>query len=242
MNQIWIIAKRELRSFFDSLIAYILIVLFLGFSGLFTWLIGNSVFYVNQASMQVFFGVSFWSLFLFIPALTMRSIAEENRSGTLELLLTKPVTDWQLVTGKFLAVILLIAISLALTLPYYLTLWKLGHVDHGAVWTGYLGLLLMSAVYASIGIFASSISQNQIVAFLLSLLIGIFFHMIFGALAATSTGFAGKILSYLSMQTHFDSVSRGVIDSKDIVYFLSLVFLGLAGAEIAVAKRNIVEK
>jgi ABC-2 type transport system permease protein len=242
MRQIWIIAKRELSVFFDSLIAYIMIVLFLVFSGLFTWILGDSIFFLNQASLQVFFGVSYWTLFFFIPALTMRLIAEENRSGTLELLLTKPVNDWQVVTGKFLSTFILILITLLLTLPYYFTIWKLGPVDHGAIWSGYLGLLLLSASYISIGIFASSISQNQIVSILAAYFIGIFFQLVFGILASAVGGFMGSVLNYLSIQTHFESISRGVIDSKDLIYFFSLILIGLIASEIAVAKRNIVEK
>lgn len=242
MRQIWIIAKRELSAFFDSLIAYIMIVLFLVFSGLFTWILGDSIFFINQASLQVFFGVSYWTLFFFIPALTMRLIAEEKRSGTLELLLTKPVNDWQVVTGKFLSTFILILITLLLTTPYYFTIWKLGPVDHGAIWSGYLGLLLLSASYISIGIFASSISQNQIVSILAAYFIGIFFQLVFGILASAVGGFFGTVLNYLSIQTHFESISRGVIDSKDLIFFFSLIIIGLVASEIAVAKRNIVEK
>src|SRR4030043_809294 len=121
MRQIWVISKRELRAFFDSLTAYILITVFLGLSGFFTWLFGSDIFFIGQATLQPFFGVAYWSLFFFIPALTMRMIAEERSSGTLELMLTKPLSDWQLVLGKFLSALLLIGISLALTLPYYIT-------------------------------------------------------------------------------------------------------------------------
>jgi ABC-2 type transport system permease protein len=239
MRYIWIITKRELASFFDSLLAYILLLSFLGFSGLFTWLIGSDVFLVKQASLQSFFGVAYWTLFFFIPALTMRMIAEERSTGTLELILTKPVSDWQFVLGKFLSVLLLIAISLALTLPYYITVASIGPVDHGAVWTGYLGLLLMSAAYISIGLFASSITSNQIVAFLLALLIGIFFHLLFSLMAGSFPGFIGKLMNYLSLSSHYESITRGVVDSKDLIYFLSIIFLGLFAAESAIAKRNI---
>lgn len=176
MKKIWIIAKRELRAFFDSLMAYIMLVAFLGFSGFFTWLYGADVFFVGQASLQSFFSIAYWSLFVFIPALTMRLLAEENRSGTIELLLTRPVTHWQVVLGKFTATLLLIIISLALTLPYYITVANLGNVDNGAIISGYIGLILMSATYISIGLFTSSISNNQIVGFLLALFIGLFFH------------------------------------------------------------------
>jgi len=160
MRQIWTISNRELQSFFDSLMAYIMIIAFLGFSGFFTWLFGSDIFFVKQASLQSFFGIAYWTLFFFIPALTMRLFAEENRAGTIELLLTKPVTDWQVVFGKFLSTFILILIALVLTLPYYITVASLGPVDHGAVLTGYLGLILMSAAYISVGIFISSVFNN----------------------------------------------------------------------------------
>lgn len=241
MNQIWIIARRELSSFFDSLMAYIMIVAFLGFSGFFTWLYGRDVFFAGQASLQSFFAVAYWSLFFFIPALSMRLVAEERHSGTIELILTKPVSDWQFVSGKFLGTFLLILITLALTLPYYITVAQLGPVDHGAVFSGYLGLVLMSAAYIGIGVFASSITNNQIIAFLVALLIGIFFHLLFGMLASAFPGMIGNILNYLSISTHYESVSRGVIDSKDIIFFLSIVFTGLFGSELVLSKRNMVD-
>jgi ABC-2 type transport system permease protein len=241
MRTVWIITKRELASFFDSLLAYILLIAFLGFSGLFTWLIGSDVFITKQASLQSFFNVAYWSLFFFIPALTMRLIAEERSSGTLELILTKPVSDWQLVLGKFLSTLLLICISLLLTLPYYITVASIGPVDHGAVWTGYLGLILMSASYISIGLFASSITSNQIVAFLLALLIGVFFHLLFSMLSRSFLGFIGNLLNYLSLDSHYGSITRGVVDSKDIIYFLSLIFLGLFASVTVISKRNITD-
>ena len=121
MRESWIIARKELNSFFDSLVAYILLIAFLGFSGFFTWLWGSDVFYHKQASLNTFFNVALWSLFFFIPAITMRQFAEEKKSGTIELLLTKRLTDRQLVIGKYLACLLLVAIALAFTLPYYVS-------------------------------------------------------------------------------------------------------------------------
>lgn len=238
MKEIWILARRELRSFFNSLTAYILLVAFLGFSGFFTWISGADIFMVGQASLQSFFGIAYWTLFFFIPGLTMSQLAEENRSGTIELLMTKPISDWQVVIGKFLSTFLLIAIALAFTLPYYITVSTLGPIDHGAVWTGYLGLLLMSGSYISIGLFASSISKNQIVSFLLALLVGILFHIVFGILSSSFTGFMGQIFSYLSLSTHFESISRGVVDTKDLVYFFSIMTLGLAAAEYALSRKR----
>lgn len=241
MTKIWTIAAKELRTFFDSLTAYILIIVFLGLSGFFTWLFGSDIFFIGQATLQPFFSVAYWTLFFFTPAITMRMIAEENKSGTIELLLTKSVSDWEIIAGKFLACLLLIIIALALTLPYYISIWSIGPVDHGAVWCGYLGLILMSMAYISIGLFASSISNNQIVAFLLALFIGVFFLIIFQVLAGDFTGTIGEILDYLTINNHFESVSRGVIDSRDIIYFLSITFFGLVLAETALSKRNIVD-
>jgi ABC-2 type transport system permease protein len=241
MNKIWTIARRELNVFFDSLTAYILLVVFLAFTGAFTWLFMADVFLYNQASMQSFFSVAYWTFFVLIPALTMRLIAEEKKSGTLELLLTKPVSDWQVILGKFTATLVLVGIALVLSLPYYITIASIGPIDHGAVWTGYLGLLLMSATYISIGIFTSSISDNQIVSFLLALFIGIFFHWIFDIVASTSTGLLGEVFSFLSVSTHYESVSRGVIDSKDIIFFLSVIFIALIASEASLSKRNMVD-
>jgi len=241
MNKIWTIASRELNSFFDSLTAYILIIVFLGLSGFFTWLFGSDIFFVGQATLQPFFAVAYWTLFFFTPALTMRMFAEENKSGTIELLLTKAVSDWQVITGKFLACLLLIVIALVLTLPYYISVWAIGPVDHGAVWCGYLGLILMSMTYISIGLFASAVTSNQIVAFLLSLFIGVFFLIIFNVLSGNFIGLIGEILNYMDLSTHFDSISRGVVDSKDLIYFLSISFFGLILAEASLSKRNITE-
>lgn len=239
MSKVWIITKRELSAFFDSLIAYVMIILFLGLSGLFTWLIpGSNVFFLGQASLEVFYNVSFWSLFFFIPAITMRMIAEENKEGTIELLITKAISDGQIVAGKFLACLILVLIALLCTLPYYITVSQLGNVDDGSVIGGYIGLILLSAGYISIGLFSSSLTQNQIVAFLVALLIGIFFHLLFDAFGTGLTGFLGSFFSYLSMRTHFESLSRGVIDSRDIIYFASIIAIGLIATQIMLSKRN----
>ena len=241
MDKIYVIAKREFHSFFDSLIAYILLVVFFGLSGFFTWLYGSDVFFVGQASMQPFFSIAYWTLFFFIPALTMKMLAEEKKSGTIELLLTKSVTDWDVLLGKFFASVGLIVVALLLTLPYYFTIWSIGPIDHGAVWCGYLGMIFISMAYTGIGLFSSSITTNQIVAFLLSLFVGVFFLIIFDVLANNFTGTIGYILSYLSLSTHYGSISRGVIDSKDVIYFLSITVTGLFLAEKVLSKRKIVD-
>ena len=238
MSKVWIITKRELASFFDSLIAYVMIILFLGLSGAFTWLFGSDVFFINQANMQVFFSIAFWSLFFFIPAITMRMIAEENKAGTIELLITKAVSDSQIVWGKFLACLILVLIALVCTLPYYITISQLGNIDDGAVIGGYLGLILLSASYISIGLFASSVTQNQIVAFLTAIFIGVFFHIVFGVLSSSVRGFFGELFNYLSMSTHFESMSRGVVDSRDLIYFGSIIAMGILLSQVMLSKRN----
>ncbi|MGB4291700.1 MAG: ABC transporter permease subunit [Bacteroidales bacterium] len=238
MEKIWIITKRELNAYFDSLIAFIMIVLFLGFSGFFTWISGNDIFLSGQASLRPFFSIAYWTLFFFIPALTMRMLAEENKTGTIEMLLTKPVTDRQVILGKYIATLILISVALALTFPYVITVAKLGNIDAGAVICGYLALLFISAAYTSIGLFTSSITNNQIVAFLTALFIGLFFHILFQIISGGMKGLAGQVFNTLSMTVHFDSLSRGVLDLKDIVYFCSIIFFGLFLTEVSLAKRN----
>ncbi len=239
MRTIWIIAKRELNSFFDSLIAYVLLTIFLMITGFFTWLLVSDVFLINQASLQTMFGVSFWSLLWFIPAITMRSIAEEKKTGTIELLLTRAVTDRQIIIGKFIASFILVALAFAFTLPYYITVANLGDIDHGATLCGYLGVLLMSAGYIGIGIMFSSVTDNQIVAFLLSLVSIFMLHMVFSFLAGNTTGTLSAVFRFFSANDHFQSMARGVIDMRDVVYFLSLAGLGLFLSEVQLSKRNI---
>lgn len=238
MNATWIIAKRELDSFFDSLIAYIMLVLFLGVSGFFTWVLGNDIFYVGQATLQAFFNVAYWTLFFFIPVLTMRLLAEEKKTGTIELLLTKAVSDREVVAGKFLSTLVLVLIALLFTTPYVITLANIGDIDAGEIFSGYAGLVLMSAMYASIGLYASSITSNQIVAVLISLLLGFLFHFIFGALAGQFHGWAGDLFQFLSLENHFDNIARGVLDTRDILYFLSIIFIGLFLTEFSLTKRH----
>ncbi len=241
MQKIWIITKRELASFFDSLIAYIIIIVFLGVSGYFTWLSPQNVFAQGAASLSWYFVIALWTLFFFIPAITMRVLAEENRSGTIEMLSSKAVTDWQIVLGKFWACWIIVAFAVFCTLPYYISVAQLGHLDHAAALGGFIGLLLASAAYIAIGMVASSLSNNQIVAFLVALFISFFFHYIFGLTASAMTGDLAQILDYLSFQSHIDSISRGVLDSKDIFFFLSVTFLGLFIAQSILGKRNWIE-
>ena len=239
MYAVWTICKREINAFFDSLTAYVLLVIFLGISGTFTWLFGQGdIFFVGQASLSTFFQVAFWTLFFFIPAVTMGMIAEERRSGTLELLATKPLDDLQIVAGKWLAAWGLVAIALAFTLPYYLTVAQLGPIDHGATLSGYLGLLLVSAVYVSVGIFASSLTSNQIVAFLLSLFIAVFLHLLFGQMTTLLPEPVASVAAFLDLQSHFQTMARGVIDAASVLYVATLTVVGGLAATVSLKSRS----
>jgi len=241
MKNIWIIAKREFQTFFDSLVAYILLFAFLGLTGFLTWFFGNDIFLVKQADLSGFFDFAYLLFIFFIPAITMRMIAEEKKAGTLEVLVTRAISDWEIVAGKYLACLLLVGTSLLFTLPYYFTVAWLGPMDHGATIMGYFGLLLLSSAYIGIGLFASSITNNQIVAFLLALLIGFVFAFIFDFSASLFPGGVGNFLDYLSFNTHFNSISRGVIDSRDLIFFLTLTALGLLLTERQLAQRNVID-
>lgn len=239
MKQILSICKREVNSFFDSLVAYILLIAFLLLTGYFTWIGGSGdIFFRKQADLEVFFQTALLTLLFFIPAITMKLLAEERKSGTLELLLTKDVTDAQVVIGKFLAALFLVATALLFTLVYYVSVSRLGNFDHGATLCGYFGLFLLSAAYISIGLFASSITKNQIVAFLIAIFIGICFLFLFGMLANSTSGFIAELFTTLDLNGHYNSISKGVVDSKDLIYFLSLTGLGLILSEYMIAKRK----
>ena len=239
MTTVLLLARKELASFFDSLMAYLILAAFLGVSGFFTWWFGTDVFMRGLADLSTFFNVAYWTLFFFIPAITMRTIADERKTGTLDLLLTKAVSDRQVVAGKFLACLVLIALALFCTLPYWFTIASIGDVDHGAIACGYLALLCMSAAYIAIGIYASSLTNNQIVAFLIGLVLVSLFHLAFSVMASSFTGVLGETLQQLSTGTHFDSMSRGILDSRDLLWFGSIVVMGLSLAEMNLAKRLI---
>ena len=218
-----IFCKKELKGYFDSPIAYIIITIFLLISG---WFFFSDLFLVNQATLRNLFGIIPFIFMFFIPAITMRLLSEEKKSGTIEILLTLPVKDHQIILGKFLAGMILISVAVILTLVYTLTLSWLGNLDFGSVVSGYLGLILLGAAYLSIGIFTSCLTQNQIVAFILSFLIIFVLYLLDNVLIFVP-GFLASVLEYLSVNYHFSNISRGVIDSRDLIYYLSLIFFFL---------------
>jgi len=222
-NHIAVFSKKELKSYFDSPIAYIVITIFLLITG---WFFFNNLFLVGQASMRDLFSTVPFIFMFFIPAISMRLISEEKRSGTIEILVTLPIKDYQIILGKFFAGLILISSALVLTWIYALFLSVLGNLDFGATFSGYIGLVLLGAAYLSIGLFTSSLSQNQIVAFITSFVIIFALYMLDKVLMFLP-GFLASFFEYLSVDYHFSNIARGVIDSRDLIYYLSLIFFFL---------------
>ncbi len=223
MNNVITIFRREMRSYFNSPVAYIVITLFLLVSGYF---FSSTLFLNNSADLRSLFGIAGFILMLFTPAVTMRLLAEERRAGTIEILVTLPVKDEEIVVGKFLAGFALTAISIVLTFIAYLTIASLGNADFGAAFGGYLGLILMSGVYVAIGLFTSSLSPNQIIAFIVGFVIIFAFFMLDKILAFLPDALT-SFFEYLSIDYHYSNISRGVIDSRDLIYYFSMIFFFL---------------
>jgi len=224
VSNTWTFAQKELRSFFNSAVAYVILTLFLLIAG---WFFTSSLFLVNQADLRDVFSVIIPLIYLFfIPAITMRVIAEEKKSGTIELLVTMPVRDVEIVLGKYLATLILLASALALTFAYPMTISLLGNPDSGALIGGYLGLLLLGATYLSIGIFTSGLTPNQIVAFIVGFALIFAFYML-DKVIVFFPGATASILEYASVTYHFDNLARGVIDTRDLVYYGTVIVLFL---------------
>lgn len=233
MSQTWILTKRELRAYFDSPAAYIVLSIFLLLTG---WFFSNALFLENVASLRAMFNLVPTIFLFFIPALTMATFAEERKTGTIELLLTMPIRDWQVIVGKTLAVLLLLCTAIALTFIYAITVAMLGDLDFGATFGGYLGLVLMGMACCSIGVFASSLTSNQIVAFILGFAI-IFTLFLLDKVTIFVPGWMAGFLEYLSIDFHYQNLLRGVIDSRDILYYLSVTVFMLLLTSYNVARR-----
>ncbi len=235
------IFKREIQSFFTSPVGYMVVGLFLILNGLFLWVFRGAfnIFDYGFADLENFFLLAPWVFLFLIPAITMRSFSEEKKLGTLELLLIKPLTIWQIVLGKFLGAITLAFITLLPTLLYVYTIAQLGttigNMDLGVVLGSYLGLFLLIASYAAIGVFSSAQSDNQIVAFIISVVLCFVLYYGFNGLATLfPNGETALPIQNLGMKVHFDRFSRGVLDTRDLVYFgsLSLFFLFMTSIKL----------
>ncbi len=226
MSIVWAIIKKELRTYFNSPIAYIFLTVFLVLT---SWMHFRTFFLSNQASMRNFFVLLPWIFLFFVPAISMRLFSEEKKTGTLEVLMTLPVSDIEVVLGKFFASLILIALSLVMTFPLYLITTILGDPDHGVIFTQYFSSLLLGAAYLSIGLFVSSFTKNQIIAFIVATVFT-FLLLIIGEslLLFTLPSFIAPLFQYIALSTHFESMARGVIDSRDLIYYFSVIFIFLA--------------
>ncbi len=229
----WSICKKELHQFFSNLTGYIAIVLFLLVNGLFLFVLTDSnIFDFGYASLDKFFELAPWVLLFLVPAITMRSLAEEFKTGTFELLQTRPLTKWQIVLGKYFSILLVLVFVIVPTFIYIITIKSLsaqGGIDGGGIMGSYIGLFLLAAVFAAIGLCCSGFTNNVVVAFLVSAFVCLLVYFGFDALSRLPF-FAGGPDYYVEMlgiNFHYRSISRGVLDSRDGVYFVSIIFLFL---------------
>ncbi|MEN8125840.1 MAG: gliding motility-associated ABC transporter permease subunit GldF [Bacteroidota bacterium] len=236
------ILKKELNTFFASPIGYLVIIVFLLINGLFLWVFKGDFNILNAgfADLNSFFFITPWFFIFLIPAITMRSFSDEIRLGTIEILKTKPLSNWEILSGKYFGALLLIIIALIPTLIYVYTIVKLGNpvgnLDIGSTVGSYIGLLFLAGAFTSIGLFTSTLSNNQIVAFILGALLS--FFMFYGFDALTELNFLPDFnVEKIGMHVHFNSISRGVIDTRDIIYFLSVTFFFLFLTKINLEKK-----
>lgn len=224
-----VLLKKELRSFFSSATGYIVIGVFLLITGLFLWVFPGeyNILDSGYAQLDGLFSLAPWLYLFLVPAVTMRMFAEEKRNGTLELLYTKPLSELQIVLGKYFAGVALVMLSLVPTIIYYISVYylaePLGNVDSGAFWGSFVGLFFLATIYVAIGLFASSLTENQIISFILSMLLCFLFYSGFDLVASLFT--SGNVVSAIApfgINEHYESMSRGVIDSRDVIYFLSV--------------------
>lgn len=237
--------KKEINNFFSSIIGYIVIIVFLVINSLFLWVFPSSynVLTMGYASIDGLFNIAPFVFLFLIPAITMRFFAEERRSGTIELLLTKPISDMQIITAKFLAGFTLVIISLIPTLIYFYSVYQLGYppgnIDTGGMWGSYIGLLFLGGAFVAIGLFSSSITGNQIVSFIVSMFLCGFAFMGFQLIFTLSLfGELDLLIYQLGINAHYSSMSRGVIDTRDVIYFLSVIGLFMVSTKIALESRK----
>lgn len=234
MRNMWLFCQKELRAYFNSPVAYIVLTVFLLIVGFF---FTTGLFLQGQATMRPLFSMVPIIFLFFVPAITMRLLAEEKRSGSIELLVTLPTRDWEIVLGKFLAAWGLILTALLLTLVYTFTVAGLGDIDGGQTFAGYLGMALLGGGFAAIGVWASSLTRNQIVAFIIALAVIAALYMVGDLLIVMPIALA-PVLQFLSISYHFQNIARGVVDSRDLLYYFSLIFLMLYLANRALESRK----
>jgi ABC-2 type transport system permease protein len=227
MNHILTIAKRELGGYFTSPVAYVFLVIFLLLAGFFTFMLGG-FFQRGAANLEAFFVWQPWLYLFLVPAVGMRVWSEERRMGTLELLFTMPVTPWQAILGKFLAAWVVLGLALILTFPLVLTVNYLGEPDNGVILAGYLGSFLMAGAYLSVACMTSAMTRNQVVSFILSVVACLFLILagwqpVTDLLVQWASPVVVDVISSFSVMTHFNSIAKGVLDTRDLLYFASVI-------------------
>jgi ABC-2 type transport system permease protein len=238
--------QKEINSFLNSLIGYIVILVFLLTISLFLWVFPATdfnVFESGYANIDSLFIITPWVYMFLIPAITMRLFAEEKKSGTIELLLTRPLTELQVILAKYFAGLLLVLFSLLPTMVYYICVYNLalpvGNVDSGGVWGSYLGLLFLGAGFTAIGIFASALTDNQVIAFVIALFFCFICYTGFDSISTfISGGAVSSIIYNLGINAHYSSMSRGVIDSRDVIYFISIISVFIFSTRIVLESRK----
>jgi ABC-2 type transport system permease protein len=237
--------KKEIAGFLSSLIGYIVMGVFLVITGLLMWVLpmDSNILDGGFAAMDSLFVLAPWVFLFLIPAITMRSFAEEKKSGTIELLLTRPISDLQIVFAKYMACVILVILALLPTLVYYFSVYALGNppgnLDNGRTWGSYLGLIFLAGGFVSIGIFASAITNNQVVSFILAVVLCYLSYAGFNYLAEVlSSGKVGNFVQLLGISAHYSSMSRGVIDTRDVLYFISLSTLFLLMSRTTLESRK----
>lgn len=234
MRNAWLLCQKELRSYFNSPVAYIVLTLFLLITGFF---FTSTLFIIGQATMRQTFQLTPIVMLFFVPAITMRLLAEEKRSGSIELLFTLPTRDWEIVVGKFSAAWIFITIAIGLTLAFTFSVARIGELDTGETIGGYLGMILMGGAFAAIGTWTSSLTRNQIVSFVVSLTVIAVLYLVENLLVLMPLSWA-PIFQFLSVTHHFNNLARGVIDSRDVLYFVSLIVLMLSLAHSSLESRR----
>ena len=237
------ILQKEFNAFLNSAVAYVVLGVFLVATGLFVWVFpDSSVLDYGFADLQTLFSLAPWLFLFLIPAITMRTFAEEKKAGTIELLLTRPLTDGQIIGGKYLACLLLALLALVPTLLYYFSVYRLGsppgNIDSAATVGSYLGLALLAAVFAAIGILASALTRDQIIAFLVAVVGCFLLYSGFDSLASVLDGPAAYYVSQLGIAAHYRDLSKGLVDSRDVVYFLSVVAVALQATRLVLRSRT----
>ena len=236
---------KEIRSFLSSLIGYIVITVFLIVIGLFLWVFPTdfNILDYGYANVDGLFIIAPFVFLFLVPAVTMRSFSEEQKSGTLELLFTRPLSDMQIIFAKYLAGLVLIAFSLIPTIIYFISVWYLGlpqgNIDAGGFWGSFIGLLFLGATFVSIGVFSSSLSDNQVVAFILAIILSAFLYLGFEFIYSLELfGNIDLFIKSLGISEHYSSMSKGVIDTRDIIYFVSVITVFLFLTKLSLARRK----